>query len=274
MFTSRYFLRARTPVVYFDKTDEFETVDELDAAYVPSSVSDDEEDEVENVEEGGEGDEKEESNPKAAAMKPKPAKKSTKKATKKGEVRLPPKIVLSREQRDKKNKTRVKKALVASGGHGNVGRFKSYEFLKNYPHIKVIKGLARRSMLPNHWSELFERFDSFLLMNKKVEEKTAWYSAEFPRVPLFTKKRSANAQRVTPVLKVGGCGAKSPVALRVLLNDAKEFWLVAMFESVTLAERMMGSGETTIVAALKKGHTGLSGKYLGDLCHWRRMPVS
>ena len=93
-------------------------------------------------------------------------------------------------------------------------------------------------------------------------------------VPFFTKKRSARALKQTPVLKVGGNGSKSPVALRILFNDAKELWLVAMFESVALAERMMGSSKSTIAVALLTGHTGLSGKYLGDLCHWRLMPVS
>jgi hypothetical protein len=101
----------------------------------------------------------------------------------------------------------------------------------------------------------------------------AKYSAELPSVPLYSKKRSAENQKRT-ILKVGGQSTKRPVALRILYNDATEFWLVAMFESIGLAEKMMGLSATSIASALREGGSGLSGKYLGDLCHWKLLEVS
>jgi len=267
VFTSRYSLRARTQVNY-DESDNDEKDNELAAdAYVPSD-DDEEEEDGEDAEE----EDKEEESKEKAAEKPKPAKKSSKKATKRDEdeVRVGPKRVqiYSQVQKDAKNRKAVERRRVKSGGHGNAGGYKSDAFLKGYSLITKINGQVLRSML--HFKELHERFDLFLSKNEKVEMTLAKYSAEFKRVPLYSKKRSARAQKRT-ILKVGGKGAKQPVALRILYKNATEFWLVAMFESVRLAEKMMNSGQgrRTISAVVNEGGTGLSGKYLGDFCHWK-----
>ena len=88
----------------------------------------------------------------------------------------------------------------------------------------------------------------------------------FPKVLFYSKKRSENAKKQTPVLKEGG-----QVALFISLNNAKEFVLVAMFGSVSLASRMTGS--TSIPNALTRSEDGISGKYEDDFCHWQYVDV-
>ena len=90
----------------------------------------------------------------------------------------------------------------------------------------------------------------------------------FPKVLFYSKKRSENAKKQTPVLKEGG-----QVALFISLSNAKEFVLVAMFGSAFLAERMMGFTTSAIANALTRSEDGISGKYEDDYCHWRRATI-
>jgi hypothetical protein len=197
---------------------------------------------------------------------PTPARKSAKKATGRGAVGEKVKKVVSLAQKDRRNETKQKKNRKASkDGHGNAAGEKRPEFFINKEALKGITGQANAAM--PHFRLLFQRFESHLSKNKKVEKTWKEFSARFTRVLFFLKKRSERSKKRT-VLKEGG-----QVALFISLNNAKEFVLVAMFGSVSLAERMMGSTTGLIEHALNRSEDGISGKYEDDFCHWRRATV-
>jgi hypothetical protein len=198
---------------------------------------------------------------------PTPARKSTKKANGRGAVGEKVKRVVSRAQMDRRNETKQKKNRKASkDGHGNAAGEKRNEFFINKEALKGITGQANAAM--PHFRSLFQRFETYLLKDKKVEKTWKEFSPRFPKVLFFSKKRSESAKRQKPVLKEGG-----QVALFISRNNAKEFVLVAMFGSAYLAERMMGSTTDVIANALNHSEDGISGKYEDDFCHWRRATV-
>jgi hypothetical protein len=202
-----------------------------------------------------------------SVSEPTPARKSTKKATGRGAVGEKVKSVESRAQKDRRNETKQKKNRKASkDGHGNAAGDKRPEFFINKEALKGITGQANAAM--PHFQSLFQRFETFLLKDKKVEKTWKEFSDRFPKVLFYSKKRSENAKKLTPVLKEGG-----QVALFISRNNAKEFVLVAMFGSAYLAERMMGSSTDVISKALNQSEDGISGKYEDDFCHWRRATV-
>jgi hypothetical protein len=198
---------------------------------------------------------------------PTPARKSTKKATGRGAVGEKVKRVASRAQKDRNNKAKQKKNRLASrDGHGNAGSQRDEYYIKK----AKLEGITRQAdaTMP-HFRSLFQRFETHLSKNKKVEKTWRKFSDRFPKVLSFSKKRSESAKRQTPVLKEGGQGSSRPIALFISFDNAKEFVLVAMFGSAYLAERMMGTKEGLIEHALNRSEDGISGKYEDDFCHWR-----
>jgi hypothetical protein len=199
------------------------------------------------------------------ARKTTPARKSAKKATGRDAVGDKVKRIYSRAQMDRRNETKQKKNRKASkDGHGNAAGDKRPEFFINKEALKGITGQANAAM--PHFRSLFQRFETYLLKDKKVEKTWKEFSDRFPKVLFFSKKRSEENKKRT-VLKKGG------VALFISLSNAKEFVLVAMFGSAYLAERMMGSSTDVISNALNKSEDGITGKYEDDFCHWRRATV-
>ncbi len=201
---------------------------------------------------------------------PTPARKSTKKATGRGAVGEKVKSVVSRAQKDRNNKARQKERRVASkSGHGNAKTPRNEYFINK----AKLEGITRQAdaTMP-HFQSLFLRFETHLSKNKKVEKTWKEFSPRFPKVLFFSKKRSESAKRRRPVMKKSDRGGR-PVALFISRNNAKEFVLVAMFESAYLAERMMGSSTDLIACALTRSEDGISGKYEDDFCHWRRATV-
>jgi len=203
---------------------------------------------------------------------PTPARKSTKKANGRGAVGEKVKRVVSRAQKDRNKVAKQKKNRLASkDGHGNAGGDKRNEFFINKEALKGITGQANAEM--PHFRSLFQRFETYLSKNKKVEKTWKEFSARFTRVLFYSKKRSERAKKATPVLKKGGQGSSRPVALFISLNNAKEFVLVAMFGSAYLAGRMMGFTTSAIGSALSRYEDGISGKYEDDFCHWQYVDV-
>jgi len=262
-----------------DLSDDGDSADGSDDDFVPGDgemegQDDAEDDAEEEDDDGAENISQEEdiSEPPPESSEPPPvrelpARKSTKKATGRGAVGEKVKAVVSRAQKDRKNVARQKKARLASkSGHGNARGVKRPVFFINKEALKGITGQANAAM--PHFRSLFQRFETYLLKDKKVEKTWKEFSPRFPKVLFFSKKRSESAKRQKPVLKEGG-----QVALFISRNNAKEFVLVAMFGSAYLAERMMGSTTDVIANALNHSEDGISGKYEDDFCHWRRATV-
>jgi len=245
--------------------DDFEQgdVDEQDGA----EDDDEDDDDAENV-----SREEDISEPQPASSEPPPvsgptpARKSTKKATGRGAVGEKVKRVVSRAQKDRNKEARQKERRVASkSGHGNAKTPRN-EYSIQKAKLEGITGQANAEM--PHFRSLFQRFETHISKNKKVEKTWKEFSDRFPKVLFYSKKRSEKNKKRRPVLKKGG-----QVALFISLNNAKEFVLVAMFGSAYLAERMMGFTTDVIANALNHSEDGISGKYEDDFCHWRRATV-
>jgi len=135
---------------------------------------------------------------------PTPARKSTKKATGRGAVGEKVKAVVSRAQKDRRNETKQTKNRKASkDGHGNAGGDKRRVFLINKEALKGITGQANDSM--PHFRSLFQRFETYLLKDKKVEKTWKEFSPRFTRVRFFSKKRSEENKKRYVLKEGGGC---------------------------------------------------------------------
>ncbi len=268
-----------------DLSDDGDSADGSDADFVLGDGEMKEQDDVEDDAEeedddGAENVSQEEdiSEPQPASSEPTPARKTTparksaKKATGRDAVGEKVKRVVSRAQKDRNKEAAQKKIRKASRtGHGNADGSHRDEYIIQKAKLEGITGQANAAM--PHFRSLFQRFETYLLKNKKVEKTWIEFSDRFPKVLSFSKKRSELAKRQRPVLKGGRGPGGRPVALFISRNNAKEFVLVAMFGSAYLAEQMMGSTTDVIANALTRSEDGISGKYEDDFCHWQYVDV-
>ena len=228
-------------------------------------------------------------------MNPKPAKKATKKATKKDAIKKGPKKPLltkannvqairnltlkkKRAPRKKTEETREKNAdAKRKKRYSNKGLPVPAQKKASHPSIateearlglKKIDGLAKR-VNGKFTTDAFKNYlkkDTLKDLNDgwDVKETLEKFSDRFSQVPTFT---STSPKRGKP-----SAHKNEWVALEVYLKGGSEIRLVAMFESPTLAARLMGDGFSRqgIDQALNQSEAGCSGVInKSDVCFWQ-----